>query len=107
MQYFPTVLGYNIFLTTLVIRQHLRGNSGVWTSYVTETDFAAVFPTGASSYEKMQLGQSVPLQFQTSPSVTSLASAGMTAGYAPQPQVQQHQMARMMVQPTMSPYPQV
>jgi len=86
----------------------LRGNSGVWTSYVTETDFAAAFPTDASSYEKMQLGQSVPLQFQTSPSVTSLASAGMTAGYTSQPQVQQqHQMARMMVQPTMSHYPQV
>ena len=75
----------------LVIRQHMRGNSGVWTGYVTETDFAAAGPAGAPAHEKMQYQTPAPV--------------------AMQPQVQQHQMAPQMVpqmvQPQTSPYPQV
>ncbi|PPQ83652.1 hypothetical protein CVT25_006258 [Psilocybe cyanescens] len=33
------LFAYNIFLLFLIIRQHLRGNPGVWTSYISEADF--------------------------------------------------------------------
>jgi len=38
------LLFYNSFLATLTFRQHLRGNTGIWTKDVTDTDFMAVGP---------------------------------------------------------------
>jgi len=105
----------------LVIRQHNRGNSGVWTGYVTETDFAAAGPVSTPVHEKMQSGESFAPQYQAPTPVGTLSSAGRTSGYSTQPQVQQHQMApHMMMAPhivmvpqmaqplsQISPYPQV
>ncbi|KAF8966508.1 hypothetical protein BDZ97DRAFT_687837 [Flammula alnicola] len=42
------LFAYNITLIVFVIRQHMRGNSSVWTGYVNETDFAAAGPTPPS-----------------------------------------------------------
>lgn len=36
------MLFYNALLATLTFRQHLRGNTGIWTKDVTEVDFNAV-----------------------------------------------------------------
>ncbi|KAF8164825.1 hypothetical protein B0H34DRAFT_213820 [Crassisporium funariophilum] len=35
---------YNITLFVFVIRQHMRGHTGIWTGYVTETDYASTGP---------------------------------------------------------------
>ncbi|CAA7270676.1 unnamed protein product [Cyclocybe aegerita] len=44
------LLFFNIFLLTLAIRQHMRGHTGIWTSYVTEVDFTAPSVSGASGF---------------------------------------------------------
>ena len=47
-----SVFFYNITLTVLVIRQHMRGNASVWNGYITETDFAAAGPNSSVPSDK-------------------------------------------------------
>lgn len=48
-----TVLVYSVTFLVLVIRQHSRGNTQVWTSYITETDFAAPSTSSGSAEPKI------------------------------------------------------
>ncbi|KAF4616944.1 hypothetical protein D9613_008951 [Agrocybe pediades] len=51
---------YNILLLTVVIRQQARGTPGIWTSYVTETDFGARGPPSSDAFASQpQLEQKV------------------------------------------------
>src|SRR6266542_3945990 len=43
-QYLLSVMVLNITLFSLAITQSSRGNSNIWTSYVTEADFSAPAP---------------------------------------------------------------
>lgn len=51
-RFFSSVFFYNITLYVLIIRQHMRGNSNVWTGFITETDFAAAGPNSAGYSNK-------------------------------------------------------
>jgi hypothetical protein len=44
----------NILLFSLAIKQHNRGHTNIWTSYVTDTDFTA--PDVAQATEKVNAG---------------------------------------------------
>ena len=52
------------FILTLCIISHTRGNSGVWTHYVTEVDFLAYKSSGGVVSDKSQPQITVPVVFQ-------------------------------------------
>jgi len=74
------LLAYNVLLFALVIRQHMRGNTGVWNSFITEADFTAAGPT---SNMVLQDKMNVPQQNFAPQYVQPTAAP---AGYVP-PQV--------------------
>jgi len=84
------LFAYNMALIFFVIRTHMRGNSGVWTGYISETDFGAVGNSYGNSVEHKGSPGFAP-QY---PPAQSMGSPG----YGGQPVVPQH---------TGSPYPQV
>jgi hypothetical protein len=65
------VLAYNATLLFFALRQHMRGNTGIWMGYVTETDFTAVGPNSsgvpAKSFEAANQYSAYPAAQQTSP----------------------------------------
>ncbi|KAF4609984.1 hypothetical protein D9613_010356 [Agrocybe pediades] len=84
------LFAYNIFHLTLVVRQQMRGTAGVWTSFVTETDFGAQgAPSGA---------------FASQPQVEQKVSPSFAPQYPPTPQ---HQQQPVHSAPPMSAHPQV
>jgi len=95
------LFAYNMTLFVLVFRQQLRGNGGVWTGYILETDFAAPGPSSSgylleSKVDNYNMGNFIP----QGPPVQAAIQPG---GYITQPPVvPQHTAA-----PTMSSYPQV
>jgi hypothetical protein len=90
---------YGAFLATLTFRQHLRGNTGVWTSDVTETDFIAA-GVNNNVYEN-KVSPNYPNQYPPagSPQQSSYTqqAPGPNQAY-PQPQATPQ---------AQSPYPQV
>lgn len=81
---------YDIALLVLIVRQQMRGNSNVWSGYITETDFAAAGPN--SAVPSMATQDKLAPQYQV-------------PATAPVYPTQQYQGAPP--QQTTSPYPQV
>jgi len=110
------LLSYCSFLATLTFRQHMRGNTGIWTKDVTETDFTAagphttqiVFDNKASTYPNQYPPAGTPIVPQQT--AGSYTQAGVpyqqpqATGLYNQPQAAGsfHQ-----AQTGTSPYPQV
>jgi len=95
------LLAYNITLLVLVFRQQSRGNSGVWTGYMLETDFSAPGPSSSgypseSKVNNYNMGNFSP---QYPPVQAPIQQGGYVPGLA---NIPQHTAA-----PTMSSYPQV
>jgi hypothetical protein len=117
------LLGYCSFLATLTFRQHMRGNTGIWTKDVTETDFTAVganttqivFDNKSSSatYPNQYPPAGTPIQQQTPGSYTQAGLPYQQGSPYPQPQApglyNQPQAAGSFTQQSKagSPYPQV
>jgi hypothetical protein len=72
-----TVLFYCSFLSALTFRQHLRGNTGIWTKDVTEADFTAV---GANSIPQIIYDNKTVYPNQYPPAGTPVV-AQQTADY--------------------------
>ena len=91
-------MAYNAALITLTFRQHLRGNSGVWTKDIIETDFNApgnttqviydnkVNPGFAPQYPPAQMGTPVAA---TQPYTQSPYAQTQATGSYPHPQTAQ------------------
>jgi hypothetical protein len=90
-----TLLAYSVALLVLVIRQVSRGNHNVWTSYITETDFAAPGPNSNAPANT---------EAKIAPSTDNTPVIG---GQQYPPQNQQHMPAQPVYQQTTSPYAQV
>ena len=90
-------MSYCVALFSLSLRQHLRGNTGIWTKDVTETDFAAV---GANSNPQMAFDNKV-YSNQYPPAGTPVAPQHTAGSYVSSPYPQPHD------QTGTSPYPQV
>jgi len=87
------LLVYSVTFLVLVIRQHSRVNSNVWTNYIAETDFAAPPTANAGTHAEPKIAPSV----ENSPVVGGQYYPPQNHQMAPQPVYQQ----------TTSPYPQV
>jgi len=107
------LLFYNAVLFTLAIRQHLRGNTGIWTKDVTDTDFTAppvnyntpiVFENKAPVYPNQYPPAGSPIGSQQTGSYTQ---AGVPyPGQAPGLYAQQGATGSF-TQPQVQTYPQV
>jgi len=86
------LLAYSVTLLVLVIRQNSRGNSQVWTGYITETDFAAPGNSNAPAHNEAKIAPSAD-------------NTPVIAGQYYPPQNQQ--MAAQPGYQQTSPYPQV
>lgn len=101
------MLFYNVLLFSLTFRQHLRGNTGIWTKDVTETDFTAV---GASNTQISYDNKVSSPSYQYPPAGTpqqsyTQAQPQPPAGLYNQPQGVTGSFTQPG--PGMSPYPQV
>ena len=78
----------NITLFSLAITQSSRGNSNIWTSYVTEADFSAPAPNAQVPMEaKMDASQGIHPPQQQQPFVPQQLYTPQTQfGSTPQPQ---------------------
>jgi len=85
------LFAYNILLMVLVIRQHMRGNTSVWTVYIMEVDFAASGPLSGSGIESKASPSFAP---QYPPTQVDAVNYAGPPVMTPQPT-------------TTSPYPQV
>jgi hypothetical protein len=94
---------YNFTLFAFTIRQHMRGNTGVWRQPISEVDFTA---TGNNNFAP---GQELKMQSGFAPQYPQ--AGGVPTGYAPpQQQYPQQQYVPAPGTPqttTTSPYPQV
>ncbi|KDR74383.1 hypothetical protein GALMADRAFT_99396 [Galerina marginata CBS 339.88] len=104
------LFAYNVTLIFLVIRQQMRGNTGVWTGYMLETDFTAAGPSysgGTPEYKGSPNNMSNNNMANNNmgnfaPQYPPAQQASQPGGYVTQPAMSpQHTPA------TMSPYPQV
>ncbi|KAF8816511.1 hypothetical protein BYT27DRAFT_7182087 [Phlegmacium glaucopus] len=118
------LLFYNVTLISLAFRQHMRGNTGVWTKDITEVDFMAesanttqvvydnkVNPTFAPQYPP-QMGSPGSIPQQPTPGSYTQPQAAYGQQAYGQPQTSpyaQPQAAGSFTQPqtNSSPYPQV
>jgi len=107
---------YNVFLVTLTVRQHLRGNTCVWTKDVIETDFSAVYENKLSpTYPNQYPPAGSPIVQQTTGSYTQQAAGpNQVVNPYPQPQApslysqpQAQAATGSFTQTATSPYPQV
>jgi len=110
------LLSYCAFLSTVTFRQHLRGNTGIWTKDVTETDFTAAGPN-YNNNPQIVYGNKDVYANQYPPTGTPQAGVPYQAGsqyqspQAPgvytQPQGATGSFTHLQGQTGPSPYPQV
>lgn len=62
-----SVMSLNIFLLSLAIVQANRGNSGIWTSCVTDTNYSAPGAAAATSTGEPKLGYGNPTSGPVTP----------------------------------------
>ncbi|KAH9483117.1 hypothetical protein JR316_0005218 [Psilocybe cubensis] len=78
------LLAFNIFLFFLVIRQHMRGNSNVWTGYIAETDFDHEGAGAGSGVVEQKISPTFSPQY---PPQSPPAGTPQTQTTSPYPQV--------------------
>jgi len=97
------LFAYNITLIVFVVRQQMRGNSGVWTGYILETDFAAAGPSSYSGGASEYKGNNNNNTGNFAPQYPPAQVANQPGGYV----TQQAMAPQHTAATTMSPYPQV